>query len=152
MIGFGIALAVVCALSLFDRRALPYALLLSAGWLLGFGPAEAWPFVSILSGLGFVWLLRKGGPPWAWIAACCVPPMLLCDAIYFWMLSQGVYLGPEYATTLNTLFAVQLLAIGWPGALRGGRSFVSWLCRPRGRSVDCLPAQRVSGQGSRDGR
>lgn len=55
--------------------------------------------------------------------------MLLCDAVYLWGLANSVYLGVEYANALNVLFAVQLLAVGWPGGRRGVRKLVVGLRR-----------------------
>lgn len=129
MIEYGVALLVVCALSLLDRRSLPYALTLAAGWLAGFAGAEFWPFISIASGFVLVCLLNHKSPTWAWVIACCVPLMLLCDGVYLWGLANNVYLGVEYATALNVLFAVQLFAVGWPGGRRGLRLVVARLAR-----------------------
>lgn len=148
MIEYGVALLVVCALSLLDRRSLPYALTLSGGWLAGFAGVEWWPFISIASGFVLTCLLTHRSPLWAWLIAACVPLMLLCDAAYLLGLANNVYLGVEYANTLNVLFAVQLLAGGWPGGRRGLRLVVARLDGSGRRCVDSRAARSDGGQGS----
>jgi hypothetical protein len=76
-----------------------------------------------------------------------VPLMLLCDGLYYWMLSQGFYLGETYANTLNALFIVQLLAVGWPGAAIGGRTVVYWVFCARRSVVGGVSSRRDGGQG-----
>src|SRR6476660_3451196 len=124
MIGYGIACLVVVALSAFDRRAMPFALILTAGWLLGFLPAWTWPFISIASGTALISMMDHRSPTWAYVIVSCVPIMLLCDAAYFGLLTNNVYVGEQYAGALNALFAVQLIACGWPGGRRACRSLV----------------------------
>lgn len=134
MISYGLACAFVLALSWFDRRSMPFALVLGAGWILGFLPAWTWPLISIASGTALIALMDHRSPLWAYVIVSCVPVMLLCDAMYFGLLHNGVYVGREYAGALNVLLAVQLAACGWPGGRRGVRSLVLWISRvDRGR-------------------
>jgi hypothetical protein len=150
VIGYGIALLAVCLLSLLDRRSLPFALILLAGWLAGFAGFQYWTVISILSGLALALALRRCSPLWARIIASCVPVMLLCDVVYFWALYRGVYIGTEYARCLDLLLSVQLLACSYPGARRGGRLLVVWLNRIDRRRMDRGFARHVSGDGSGD--
>lgn len=126
---------------------MPYALTLSAGWLAGFAGADWWPTISVVSGCVMAWLLSRHSPLWAVIIACCVPLMLICDAAYLLGLANNVYLGVEYANTLNALFVVQLLAVGWPGGKRGVRLLVERLNRPGIVSVDSGVARSDSRKG-----
>jgi len=118
VIEYGLALLALCALCLMDRRALPFALILLSGWLLGFLPVEFWPLISIASGTAMILFLNHRSPFLHWLIVCCVPPMLYCDAVYFWMLSRGVYFGVEYANTLNAFLWVQMMACGFTGGKR----------------------------------
>lgn len=133
---FGLALLWVCALSLLDKRALPWAMILAAGWVAGFSGYQWWPVISLASGSLMAFLLHSRSPAWALVCASCVPLMLICDAAYLWALAQNVYLGVEYATALNVLFTVQLLAVGWPGGRRGVRLLVVGIRRADRRWLD----------------
>lgn len=131
---------------------MPYSLTLLAGWLAGFAGVEWWPFISIASGCVLTCLLTHRSPFWAWLIAACVPLMLLCDAAYLLGLANNVYLGVEYANTLNALFAVQLLAAGWPGGRRGVRLVVARLDGSDRRSLDSGIARADGGKGPESGR
>ena len=147
MIEYGVALFAVCALSLLDKRAMPYALTLSAGWLAGFAGYEWWPTISVASGCVMAWLLSRHSPLWAVIIACCIPLMLICDAAYLWGLSNNVYWGEQYAATLDKLLQVQILAAGWPGGRRGVRLLVERINRPSGVGLGDSVARSDSRKG-----
>lgn len=149
MTTFGIALLWVCALSLLDKRALPFSLILAAGWIAGFAGYQWWPVISLASGSLMAVLLHRRSPAWAKVCVSCVPLMLLCDAAYLWALAQNVYLGVEYATALNVLFTVQLLAVGWPGGRRGVRLLVVGIRRADRRWLAGLGSEADGGPGAR---
>lgn len=139
MIEYGVACALVCALSAFDLRAMPYALLLSVWWVLGFLPPETAPVVTIImSCLIVLYAEKREREWWDWVIIGCLPFMALADAIYQAKLAIGVYSPVEYAYALNILFSIQLACVAYPGGrrivgvgVRLGRVFSRW-CRGAG--------------------
>ncbi len=140
MIEYGIALLVVCGLSFFDKRAMPYALTLLAGWLLGFGPAEAWPAISLGICLMTLIQCRKDGTSWGAAIHAIAVGMLLMDVVYWSMLVQGVYIGVEYAETLNAGLTAQLILVGYQGVKNGWIGLLDW--RGSGVRRDALSGAR----------
>jgi len=121
-----VALLVVCVLSLMDKQALPYALTLSSGWLLGFGPVEAWPAISLGICTVTLYLCRRDKTWWGAAIHSLAVGMLLMDVLYWSMLVQGKYIGVEYATALNAGLAVQLILVGHRGVKRGWTGLLDW--------------------------
>lgn len=126
MIEYGVALLVVCVLSLMDRRAMPYALTLSGGWLLGFGPPEAWPAISLLLCSVTLLLYLRDRTWWGLAIHTLAVLMLLADVLYWSLLVQGTYIGIEYAYSLNVGLALQLVLVGHRGAINGWTGLLDW--------------------------
>lgn len=134
MIEYGIACALVCAVSALDVRAMPYALLLSVWWVLGFLPPETAPVITIImSCLIVLYAEKREREWWDWVIIGCLPFMALADAIYQAKLAIGVYSPVEYAYSLNILFSIQLACVAYPGGrrivgvgVRLGRVFARW--------------------------
>lgn len=124
---YGLACLIVVLLGLVDRRSLPYAVILSSGWLAGFLPVEVWWFISVAELSAMTAFIHRA-TPWQFKAiAVCVLPMLLLDA-YYWLMDWllGVYVGVEYASGLNTLLTIQLFLCGMTGGWRVGRIAILW--------------------------
>jgi hypothetical protein len=126
MIEYGIALFVVCLLSFADKGAMPYALTLSAGWLLGFGPAEVWPVISLMLCAVTLFLYRRDGTWWGLAIHSLAVAMLLADVVYWTALVQGTYIGVEYAYALNAGLALQLILVGHRGVKSGWTGLLDW--------------------------
>ena len=126
MIEYGVSCLVVCALSLLDKRAMLYALTLSGGWLLGFGPPEAWPAISLGICAVTLFLCRRDRTWWGAAIHAIAVGMLLMDVVYWSFLVQGTYIGVEYAMALNLGLAAQLILVGSRGAKRGWSGLLDW--------------------------
>lgn len=119
MIEYGIALLVVCALSVLDKKAMPYALTLSVGWLAGFAGAAFWPAISFGICSATLLLYRREPTWWGQAVHLLAVAMLLADVLYWACVVQGAYIGVEYAYALNVGLALQLLLVGHQGAING---------------------------------
>lgn len=112
---YGLACALAVLLSFLHRPAVPYALVLAGGWLLGFLPFEVWWIISLGQGAAVSYFLRHDSPLWPRVIACCIVLSLICDGA-FWMLeSNGFYFGGPYENALNVLLLISLLSAAWPG-------------------------------------
>lgn len=120
MIEYGIACVFVCVLSAFDRRAMPYALLLTLWWILGFLPPETAPVITIIMACLIMIYAeqRKAREWWDWVIVGLLPFMAMADAWYQAGLAFGVYRPVEYAYALNIMFSVQLACVAFPGGRR----------------------------------
>lgn len=135
MIQYGLACLLVCVLSLADRRAFPFALTILSGWLVGYAALQLsptdywrlWPILSAASAIVLTWLWRRA-PDWRWKAvASLAGVMLLLDVAYLGFRWQRVPIEVEYARALDICLSVQLLLIGFRGAINVGCGLRDWL-------------------------
>lgn len=135
MISYGLACVVVCALSYFDARARPFAFVIMLGWLSGYclgvvAPDSAyrlWPLISLVSGvvLYSFWLQDRQAK---WKAVSLLAGVMLClDVLYLGLRWQRVPVELEYSRALDFCLAVQLVLIGWKGAINAGVGLWRWL-------------------------
>lgn len=130
MIGYGIACLVVCALSFSDRRAMPFAFIILAGWLFGAVSGaisedawRLWPAISAVSATAlYAFHLRDPDRRWALVSAVA-GAMLLLDVLYLGFRWQRVPIEVEYSRALDFGLSVQLLIIGYQGAINGWVGF-----------------------------
>lgn len=127
MIGYGIACVLVCALSLFDKRAIPYAIVIFLGWIAGFAGWQYWPLVSLVSASALFWLHIYRPIPVSPAVAALAALMLCADVIYLWFRWQRIPIEVEYGTALNIGLTCQLVLIGHVGAINAGDMLGSWL-------------------------
>lgn len=154
MILYGIACLAVLVLSLPDRRVMPFALVILAGWIAGFltgyaSPHDAWrvwPVISSLSSVALYALWRQHGFWWGGLAAACAASMLLLDGFYLWSLGQGLQIEVEYSRALDAMLLVQLALV----TIGGHRGRVGLVHRLRDR----LGRAHLAGhaRGSAEGR
>jgi hypothetical protein len=148
MIEYGIACGIVVLLSLANRDALPWAILLLCGWVAGFAGHAFWPYISLsICLVTLFWFLDK---PTQWKAGvhAVADVMFALDVWYLWQLNQGVYAGVEYANALTLGLIVQLALVGWQGVgnvLVRTRSVPNLRRRSRRRYARSLPKQSTGG-------
>lgn len=133
MILYGLACLLVVALSLADRRALPFALVILGGWLAGFGSGglspddswRVWPAISAASSIALFALWKKHGVWWGGATAACAASMLFLDGFYLWSRGQGLQIEVEYSRALDAMLLVQLALV----TIGGHRGRVEFLRR-----------------------
>lgn len=133
MIFYGLACLSVVVLSLADRRALPFALTLLGGWLVGFclgwllpdSAWKVWPAISAFSSIALFSLWKKHGVWWGGATAACAASMLLLDGFYLWSRGQGLQIEVEYSRALDAMLLVQLALV----TIGGHRGRVEFLRR-----------------------
>ena len=140
MIHYGLACLFVCVLSLADRRAIPFALTIFAGWIVGYigglvtpDAWRMWPLISAVSGIILTqfYILDRN---WRWKAvASLAGAMLLLDLLYLGFRWQRIPIEVEYSRALDIALVVQLLLVGYRGGINVGIGLLSWLRRGMGR-------------------
>jgi hypothetical protein len=157
VIGYGIACLIVCLLSAFDRRAMPFAITILSGWLVGYmttwgedGGAilKAWMTISTVSALvlyGFSRLdheAHRSSPQRRWFVVTAIAVAMLClDVIFAAYRARGVDIAPQHSKALDVGLIAQLVLIGQRGAINAGAVF--WRRLPRHlfrRRVAAVPA------------
>lgn len=127
IVGFGIALLVVCALSLFDRRAMPYAFTLLLGWLAGLSLGwQSWPLISLMSATTLFWLHINRTTRYSALVASLASAMLLADVVYLWFRWQRAPVEVEYAYALDLGLICQLGLVGYGGGINAWLRFWGW--------------------------
>lgn len=134
MIQYGIACLLVCLLALPDKRVMPFALTISAGWvsaaILGkLSPDHAWmawPFISAVSGVILYRLSQRYRFWWAMPVAALAGAMLMLDGLYVVCRYLGVQIEVEYSRALDLALIAQLSLIGYGGLVSDG-GFLAWM-------------------------
>lgn len=129
MIAYGLACLLVCVLSLADRRALPWALVISAGWVAGFSGPSYWPLISLCVCIATLFLFLNNPTKTGSAVHALAVVMLALDVWYYANLYAGRYVGVEYAQALNAGLIAQLVLIGMRGGINVGVSLREW-CFP----------------------
>lgn len=127
MIEYGIACTAVVVIALmFERRAVPFALTILAGWCAGFLAPQWWPWISVASGLALFWFMKRDFH-WRWAAVTALAgTMLLLDLIYLWFRWKGFHIEVEYANALTRGLEAQLLLTGIGGVGNAVLLLLSW--------------------------
>lgn len=105
---------------------MPYALALTVGWLMGFGPVQAWPAISLGLCVVTLALYRRDGTWWGLAINLLAVGMLFLDLIYWGLYVQGVDIWSEYSNTLNVGLALQLVLVGHRGVKSGWTRLLDW--------------------------
>lgn len=125
------ALYVLCALTLFvtlwDRKAMPWAVLICSGvafaaladQVMGYRSVLAYPVISAFVCIVSFKMMLNDHAPWKAGVHALAVIMLLLDGWLFWMSRLGVYVGVEYATITSVGLVAQLILIGHRGAWNG---------------------------------
>lgn len=125
MIGYGIACVIVCLLSAFDRRAMPFGLTILCGWLVGFMSSwadsqdamlRAWVLISLVSSLILFSLYRLDQQKRWLMVAAIAGAMLMLDVVYLELRRRGIPAEVQYSKALDAGLTAQLLLIGYRGA------------------------------------
>lgn len=123
---FGLACALVCGLSYFDRQARPFAVTLLAGWLAGFFPWTFWPLISLMSATTLFWLHINRTTRYSALVASLASAMLLADVVYLWFRWQRAPVEVEYAYALDLGLICQLGLVGYGGGINAWLRFWRW--------------------------
>lgn len=153
MIGYGIACLIVCCLSAFDRRAMPFALTVLLGWLVGYVAGwgnnpeailKAWMTISLVSSLVLFSLYRLDQQRRWMIVAAIAVAMLGIDVIYSWLRLNGIPAEIAHSKALDAGLTAQLFLIGYRGACNAGVLFWRGVRRylPRRRMAAVPTASR----------
>lgn len=136
MIQYGLACLLVCVLSLADRRALPFAVVILSGWMIGYVTGfhpdgwRLWPLISATSAVALTYFWHRD-PDWRWKAiAALAGTMLFLDVLYLGLRWQRVPVELQYSRALDFCLLAQLALVGYRGGINVGNSLWS---RMRGR-------------------
>lgn len=145
--------AVTLAVTLWDRKSFPWALLICSGvaaaWIadqvMGDKSALAYPAISAVVCVVSLGMMLRSFAQWKAAVHALAVMMLLADGWLFGASRLGVYVGQEYATLTSAGLVAQLILIGHQGARHGlgilsRRSFrlrrFSRVVRPTGREME----------------